>query len=84
MKTLSDMYNEAAIQANIDGISAGDEQNLTLWIKANCKYKLENEYFLVLGIGCALAEIQGKKWPKLISCKDMKTASKTIKAGFWP
>jgi hypothetical protein len=58
---LKELYAEAAGQANKAGISAGDEASLVEWIRQNCKYREGIEFFLVLGIGCELADIQAKE-----------------------
>jgi len=58
---LDELYETAARQANKDGIKADNEKYLLNWIRLNCKYDSDNEFFLVLGIGCALANIQAKE-----------------------
>ncbi len=55
---LSEIYKQAAIAAHADGIKASNQAELVTWIRANCKYRPETEYFLALGIGCDLADIQ--------------------------
>ena len=60
MIKLIELYHRAAIKANEDKIDAGNENQLVSWIQNNCKYDQVNEFFLVLGIGSELADIQAK------------------------
>lgn len=58
---LSEAYKTAARAASEDGIDAGNEPQLIEWIRRNCKYRPETEFFLVLGIGCELANMQSQQ-----------------------
>ena len=57
---LKALYKSAAEQANKDGIDSGNEDDLVQWIWANCKYHPDNEWYLLLGIGSALADLQAQ------------------------
>lgn len=57
---LKDFFQTAAIQADKDGVDAGDEQQLINWIRFNCNYSEDHLFFLVLLIGSALADIQAQ------------------------
>ena len=59
-KALGELYAQAAQKAFDDGIDAGDQDQLVQWIQANCSYDPDNEFFLVLGIGSALADLQSQ------------------------
>ena len=54
------MYRQAAEQAHTDGIRACEEKRLTTWIWYNCKFPLECLFYLVLGIGCELADYEAQ------------------------
>lgn len=58
---LSAAYHRAAERANADGIDAADETSLVQWIRNFCSYRPDTEYFLVLGIGSELADIQAQE-----------------------
>jgi hypothetical protein len=58
---LKELYKQAAQKAYSDGIDSGNEMQLAKWIWSNCKFPLECYYYLVLGIGCELADIQAQK-----------------------
>jgi len=58
--SLSEIYKAAAEKAYIDGIPAGDEGRLIDWIFANCRFDEDKLFFLVLGIGCELADIEAR------------------------
>ena len=58
---LSEKYKAAARNAFFDNIDAGDQSRLVEWIRSNCGYAPEHEFFLVLGIGCELAKIQSRE-----------------------
>ena len=58
--TLKQLYKQAAQKAFTDGIDAGDQSALVAWIRSNCNYRPETEYFLLLGIGCNLADLQAQ------------------------
>ena len=60
-KDLTEIYAAAAQKAHNDGITAGDEPALVDWICANCRFDEDKLFFLVLGIGCALADIEAQK-----------------------
>ena len=57
---LLSMYRQAAEQAHTDGIRACEEKRLTTWIWYNCKFPLECLFYLVLGIGCELADYEAQ------------------------
>jgi hypothetical protein len=59
-KALGELYAQAAQKAFDDGIDAGDQDQLVQWIQSNCSYDPNNEFFLVLGIGSALADLQSQ------------------------
>ena len=61
MSNLSAIYRQAAQAAHEAGISAANEKNLVAWIRSNCAYRVDTEYFLVLGIGCELADLEAQK-----------------------
>jgi len=61
MTNLKELYNQAARKAFTDGVDAGSESALVAWIWSNCNYRPDTEYFLVLGIGCALADLQAQE-----------------------
>lgn len=58
---LKALYKNAANKAFSDGISAGDEKQLIEWIYANCTFDDEVLFFLVLGIGAELADLEARK-----------------------
>lgn len=58
---LKQLYKIAAQQAFNDKVDAGNESALVAWIQAKCKYEKKNEFYLVLGIGCELADLQAQK-----------------------
>lgn len=60
-ETLSNMYHKAAIRAINDNVDAGNENQLISWIRQNCTYDPGMEFFLVLGIGADLADIQARQ-----------------------
>lgn len=60
MKNLKTLYRLAANNAYNDGIDAGNEIQLVSWIRENCRYDKDKEFFLVLGIGSELADIQAR------------------------
>ena len=60
MASLEDIYRQAAVEAYRQGVSAGNESHLVEWIRANCSYREDTEFFLVLGIGCELADIEAR------------------------
>jgi hypothetical protein len=55
---LNQLYKQAAQAADADGISAGDQDALVAWIRSNVRYRPDTEFFIALGIGCELADIQ--------------------------
>ena len=57
---LTQMYRQAAMAAHADGIRACEQKRLTNWIWHNCKFPLECLYYLVLGIGCELADYEAR------------------------
>lgn len=59
-KDLNQIYKAAAEKAHVDGILAGDEGKLIDWIYANCRFDDDKLFFLVLGIGCELADIEAR------------------------
>jgi hypothetical protein len=58
---LNTIYKQAAQKAHTDGIAAGDEAKLVEWICSNCRFDEDKLFFLVLGIGCELADIEARK-----------------------
>lgn len=52
---LNEMYNMAARRAFGDGIRTEDD--LLVWIKDNCTYRPETEFFVYLGISSALFDL---------------------------
>ena len=62
MKDLQHLYKEAAMQADKDGVYAGSEMQLVKWIWANCTFPLECLFYLVLGIGSELADLQARRY----------------------
>jgi len=48
---LDAIYKAAAAKAFQDNVDPGNQDQLVGWIRSNCKYDLDNEFFLVLGIG---------------------------------
>jgi len=60
MTKLKDLYKQAAQKALDDGIDAGNEKQLVAWIWNNCNFRTECLFFLVLGIGCELADLQAQ------------------------
>lgn len=62
MSDLRERYQAAAQKAFADGVGAGDQEQLAQWIRANCRYDAQNnEFYLVLGIGCALADLRAQE-----------------------
>jgi hypothetical protein len=61
MKDLGKIYKMAAERADGQGISAADQTALVSFIRGNCIYDEDKEFFLVLGIGCELADIQARR-----------------------
>jgi hypothetical protein len=55
------MCKNAAFAADEAGIDAGDETALLAWIKKNCTYRDETEFYLAFLIGCELANIQSRR-----------------------
>lgn len=58
---LSRMYREAALKAHEQGVRADNEDALLAWIRENVRYRTDTEFFLFLGIGSALADIEAQK-----------------------
>jgi len=56
--TLRDTYKRAALIALHDNVRASNEPMLTAWIRQNCSFRLSTEFFLVLGIGAELADLE--------------------------
>lgn len=54
------MYRDAAQVAYNDGVDPADDEQLAEWINNNCQYREETLFFLVLGIGSELADIQAQ------------------------
>lgn len=59
--TLREIYRAAAHAAHADGVDPGNEEKLVAWIRGNCRYEYDKEFFLVLGIGCELADIRARE-----------------------
>lgn len=57
LKTIVEATAKAAFDADIE---AGNEAQLVAWIRANCHYRADSEYFLVLLIGSSLADLQAQ------------------------
>lgn len=58
--TLQDKYEMAADAALLAGVTVDDERGLIRWIRRHCSYRPGTEFFLVLGIGAALARLEIK------------------------
>jgi hypothetical protein len=58
---LADIYKAAAAKAHTDGVFAGNEPALVEWIYQNCRFDDDKLFFLVLGIGCELADIEARE-----------------------
>ena len=58
---LKDIYKVAAKIAFEEGIDAGDETMVLEWIRKTCSYRPDTEFFLVLGIGAELADLEAQK-----------------------
>ena len=54
---LESLYAQAAEKAYQDGVDPGNEDELVQWINTNCSFDPDNLFFLVLGIGSALADL---------------------------
>jgi hypothetical protein len=61
MRGIKRLYKACAKQAISEGISSTDEASLLRWIRENCNYKPEHEFFLFLGIGAAIADSEAVK-----------------------
>ena len=61
MADVKELYKQAAQKAFQDNIDTGNEKQLSQWIWDNCKFPLECMYYLVLGIGCELADLQAQR-----------------------
>jgi hypothetical protein len=59
-KELVEVYRAAAKVAQEKGISASDEDALLRWIRQSCRYPKEVEFFVVLGIGSELADLEAQ------------------------
>lgn len=55
-----DIINAAARAAYDAGIRADDEAELIAWIGEHCRYRPDQEFFLVLLIGAELADIDAR------------------------
>lgn len=60
MLMLKTIVKSAAKSAYDAGISAGNQDQLVAWIRANCRYRSDSEFFLVLLIGSDLADLQAQ------------------------
>jgi hypothetical protein len=60
MTKLDLLYRAAAAAAYKDGVSAGDPAALREWIESHCSYNADQMFFLVLGIGTELADIEAQ------------------------
>jgi len=58
--SLKQKYNLAARQAFFDGIDAGHEKELIGWIRNKCTYAEKQEFYIVLGVGSELADMQAR------------------------
>ena len=54
------IYRDAAKVAHGAGVRASNEAGLVAWIRQNCKYRADTEFFLVFGIGCELADMEAR------------------------
>lgn len=65
----TEIVNNAAKTAFEAGIDAGDQDQLVAWIRGNCRYRVGAEYFMVLLIGSALADLQAQAqgWPNEVA-----------------
>ena len=57
---LKQIYKAAANKAFEDNIDPGNEPQLIAWIENNCSFDREYLFFLVLGIGAELADLQAQ------------------------
>jgi len=57
---LKAIYKQAALAANESDVKASDQDGLVAWIRAHCRYRPDTEFFLVLGIGAELADLQAR------------------------
>lgn len=57
---LRELVDEAARRAVEAGIPADDRADgpLAAWVRANCKYRLDLEIFVVFLIACRMGELQ--------------------------
>lgn len=60
MSTLDTTVKSAAKAAFDAGVDAGDQEQLVAWIRANCRYRVDTEFFLVLLIGSELADLRAQ------------------------
>ncbi len=57
---LAELYAIGAQRAMADGIDPADQDSLVDWIRRNCDYREGTEFFIVLGIGAALADLRAQ------------------------
>jgi hypothetical protein len=58
---LEGKYEEIASAAHHDGVKASDEADLLVWIRARVKYRPDTEFFIFLGVGAALADLEAQE-----------------------
>lgn len=57
---LEETYRQAARVANHDGVRASNEDAVIDWIRQNCAYRADMEFFLFLGICSEIANIEAR------------------------
>jgi len=62
MSTLASLFRQAALICQESGIPNDSKPNgaISQWVRANCHYRPETEFFIVLGISCALADLDAQ------------------------
>jgi hypothetical protein len=62
MHALDELYNRAASAARSEGIPVDDTPHgpLALWVRRNCAYRTDTEFFIVLGIAGAMADLEAQ------------------------
>ena len=58
---LEALVEKTAAQAHMDGVDPGDQLQLVGWIRKNCAYNQDNEFYLVLLIGSRLADLRAQE-----------------------
>jgi hypothetical protein len=59
---LADLYNQAATAAMAEGIGPDDTPTgaVAQWVRRNVSYRPETEFFIVLGVAGAIADLQAQ------------------------